>query len=445
VLRNPLRRAVRFHEGLPILPGSFPIVGHLPEIFHNPSKAIARGTAEFGELFWIETGFGRPRDLVYSSPQAFELLRHKEVESAHFFEQLPVFFGRSLLVVDDEEHRHMRAATHRPFTPRGLDRVGVGRLAAAAAQAQVEGWSRRTSVAILPATQRLALEVIFGIIGVHSEQLELWRKQFRRFMLSAINLPWRFPGSPMWLAHRARAWIDTRLREMIAATRASPDAPGLLAELICGRDEAGQRLTEQELLDNLRLLVLAGHETTASSMAWTLIYAAHSRERWDRLVEEACALAGPPTTAEELGVCRYAQALFREAVRMHPPVYAETRRLRAAIELEGRPIPAGTIIYIPLTNISRAPSLYERPDEFDPQRWLDVRRLSPIDTAQFGGGPHFCLGYHLALLEGTQLAITAARQLSAAGLRPEIDEIPKPVYMPLTHPPARTRIRLVPA
>jgi cytochrome P450 len=419
------------------------VLGHLPAFFRDPTEVVAVGTAELGELFWVEPGFGRKRDLVYSNPAVFELLRSKEVESGHFYEQLPLFFGRSLLVVDDDEHKHMRAAMNKPFVPRGLDRAGVGRLAAEAMQSSVAGWIGGSQVSILRATQEVALEIVFGIIGVRTEQLEQWRRQFRRFMLSAINLPVELPGSPMWWARRAGRWIDACLAELIAAARADEDARGLLADLVRGRDEHDRGLSEQELLDNLRLLVLAGHETTASAMAWTLIYVAASRERWDRLCDEARGLDRLPTTAEELAACRYAQALFREAVRMHPPVYAETRRLRAAIELDGHAIAAGTIMHIPLAYISRAPTIYERPDEFDPQRWLDDRRLSPIETAQFGGGPHFCLGYHLALLEGTLLAIAVARGLTDAGLRPEIDEVPKPVYMPLTHPPARTRIRLV--
>lgn len=425
--------------------GSLPVFGHLLSFFKDPTQTVARGTEELGPLFWVETGFGRRRDLVYSSPAAIELLRRKELESGHFYEELPLFFGRSLLVVDGDEHRHMRAAMNKPFAPRGLDRAGVGHIAATATRARVAAWVGRSQVEILAETQELALQIIFGIIGVEAEELSLWRKQFRTFMLSAVHLPLEFPGSPKWWAQRARRWLDEHLLALIEAVRNDPEAHGLLAELVRGRDEAGQQLSEPELLDNLRLLVIGGHETSASTMAWMMIYLAESPERWARLCAEADALDSIPATASELGRCPYAQALFREAVRMHPPIYADTRRTRAELELEGHRIPAGTVIHIPLGYISRTPSIFARPDEFDPQRWLGDRRLSPVETAQFGGGPHFCLGYHLALLEGTQLAITAAKQLSEAGLRPAIDRVPAPIYLPLAHPPARTRIRLVPA
>src|SRR5690606_15872305 len=199
------------------MPGSFPLLGHLPSFFQNPTQTVALGTEQVGALFWIETGFGRRRDLVYSKPAAFDLLRSKDVESGHFHEELALFFGRSLIVVDDEEHRHMRAAMNKPFAPRGLDRAGVGQIAAAAAHARVAGWIGRSEIAILPEVQELALAIIFAIIGVEASELGTWRKQFRTFMLSAVHLPLEFPGSPKWWAQRARAWIDARLRELIEA------------------------------------------------------------------------------------------------------------------------------------------------------------------------------------------------------------------------------------
>lgn len=83
---------------------------------------------------------------------------------------------------------------------------------------------------------------------------------------------------------------------------------------------------------------------------------------------------------------------------------------------------------------------------FDPDRWLGrEHKPSSIETCQFGGGPHFCLGYHLAVLEGVQLAVAAARELGAAGLRPSSasGRVPAAIPLPLAHPPARAEIELV--
>lgn len=433
----------RLRHGIPVMPGRLPVLGHMPAIMRDPAALVDRGVRRFGALFWIDPGFGRPFDLVYARPDVFELFRSDRVESSHFHDDMPLFFGRSLLVVDGAPHRHMRSAMSASFTPRGLHRADVSRMAQEAIAACVRGWVDQPSVPILRQTQELTLRIIFAIIGVPSHELSQWRAQFRRFMLSAIHLPVELPGTPHWMAKRARSWIDDRLRALVEAARRDPERPGLLAALVRGRDEDGLSLSDRELLDNLRLLVLAGHETSASALAWMMIHLAHQPEHWAALCEEARGVDEIPSTPQDLARCPLAAALFREAVRMHPPIYAESRRTTDEFVLDGRLVPRGTVIHIPLTRLSRDPAVYPRPERFEPRRWLErEHKITPIETSQFGGGHHFCLGYHLAVLEGTQLAIAAARILGGAGLRPALrpDRIPPTVYMPLVHPPGRTRI-----
>lgn len=448
MLLNPLHRRVRTHRGLPVMPGRFPVVGHMPAIMMDPASLIDRGVERFGSLFWIDPGFGRDMDLVYALPDVFELFRSDRVESSHFLEDMPLFFGHSLLVVDGAVHRHMRSAMSTSFTPRGLHRNHVSRVAKEAIEACVRGWVQQREVTILRQTQELTLRIIFEVIGVPDHEISEWRAQFRRFMLSAIHLPVELPGSPHWVAKRARSWINDRLRALIEAARRDPEMPGLLAALVRGRDEEGLALSELELLDNLRLLVLAGHETSASALAWMMIYLAHHPACWDALCEEARRVNEIPCTPEALAECPLAEGLFREAVRMRPPIYAESRRTTDTLVLDGHEIAPGTVIHMPLTRLSRDPTVHPRPERFEPQRWFQRdHKITPLETSQFGGGHHFCLGYHLAVLEGTQLAIAAARILGAAGLRPVLrpDRLPRTVFMPLAHPPARTRIHFEPA
>lgn len=425
------------------MPGRFPVLGHMPAVMADPAALIDRGVARFGPLFWIDPGFGRDMDLVYARPDVFELFRNPHVESRHFFESMPMFFGHSVLVVDGAVHRHMRSAMSASFTPRGLHRSHVSRIAKQEIETCVRGWVQQPNVVILGQTQELTLRIIFGLIGVPADEISMWRTQFRRFMLSAINLPVELPGSPHWVASRALGWINGRLGELIAAARRDPDKPGLLAALVRSRDEEGVELSELELLDNLRLLVLAGHETSASALAWMMIYLAHHPEHWEALCEEARAVDEIPSSPEALAECPLAGGLFRESVRVRPPVYAESRRTTDTIVLHGHAVEPGTVIHMPLTWLSRDPDVYPRPERFEPQRWSQRdHKITPIETSQFGGGHHFCLGYHLAVLEGTQLAIAAAKILGAAGLRPALrpDRLPRTIFMPLAHPPARTRI-----
>lgn len=446
MLLNPFQRNVALRLGVPVMSGRFPVLGHLPAFLADPVALQQRASETVGSLFWIDLGFGTPHGITFHDEEAFRLLKSPSVESLHFYEHLELFFGRALIVTDGAPHRHARSILQKPFGPGGLQRAGVARIAHDALLDCVRSWRDRPRVRVLAETQEATLRVIFGIIGVQPHALSQWREQFRRLMLSALPVPFVFPGSPHWVARRARNWLDAQLRILIEQARQAPAAEGLLAQLVQERDDDGESLSEQELLDNLRLLVLAGHETTASALAWLLVYLASDRACWDRLCEEAHGVDGVPITPEQLAACPFAQALFREAVRMHPPVYNESRRLTEAMTLHGHEIPAGTVVNIPITLLSHDPQRYPDPYRFDPERWLALdHKLTPLETCQFGGGPHFCLGYHLAVLEGAQFAIALARELSASGRRPVLrgGKVPAPIHLPLTHPPARTMVELV--
>lgn len=446
MLLNPFQRAVEHEQGIPVMFGRFPVVGNLPAFLTDPVGLQLRASEALGPLFWLDLGRQR-RDLTVHADEAFGLLKSPNVESSHFFEQLELFFGRSLIVADGAAHRHARSVLNKPFSPSGLQRAGVACLARDALVECVRGWRDRPRVKILAETQYTTLRIIFGILGVQPHELPQWRRRFRHYMLSVLPLP-RFPGSPYWMARRARDWIDTRLLLSIEQARRNPAQEGLLSQIVRGRDDEGEGLSDQEVLDNLRLMVMAGHETTASSLAWLLVFLASDRQCWERLCEEALAIDEVPTTPEQVAACPFAQALFREAVRIHPPVYAESRRLREGMVVGGHALPAKTILTIPITLLARDPERYPEPLRFDPDRWLPRQhKLSPIETCQFGGGPHFCLGYHLAVLEGVQFAIALAKELSATGRRPALPggKIPTPVPLPLAHPPARTIVELVKA
>jgi len=445
MLLNPFQRTTEHRLGLPVMPGRFPWLGHLPAFFVDPVALQRHASETLGPLFWIDLGFGIDHGITFHDEEAFSLLRSPAVESLHFFENLELFFGRSLIVTDGAPHRHARSILQKPFSPMGLQRVGVARIARDAIVDRVRSWQGRSRIKVLTETQETTLRIIFEIIGIRPDELSQWREQFRRFMLSALPLPFELPGSPHWIARRARRWIDDRLRGLIDEARRAPAAEGLLAQLVRDRDDEGEGLSEQELLDNLRLLVLAGHETTASSLGWLLVYLASDRGLWTRLREEARGVDEVPTTPEQLAACPFAQALFREAVRLHPPVYNETRRLTEPMTIRGHELPAGTLVNIPIALLSHDARRYPEPTRFDPDRWLARdHKLTPLETCQFGGGPHFCLGYHLAVLEGAQFAIALAKELGTGGRRPVLrGKVPAPVTLPLMHPPARTTVELV--
>jgi cytochrome P450 monooxygenase len=377
-------------------------------------------------------------------------LRNKETSSAILGEMAGEAvagdpLGRSRLVIDGAEHRRTRGAMNAPFTPRGMSAAGMGQAIAEVIAARVSSWPNEARVPIVNETREIAIDVIFRALGIPLEDLRVWRIKFEEML--GLAVPWvgKIPGSAGWRARRARAFVDERLREIVRVSRSRPRGESLVAELVHGRDEEGHGLDDDELIDNLRVLVIAGHETTASVMAWAALHLAARPDLWDRLVQEARGAERPPVTPDELAQFPLAEGVFRESLRMHPPATLDVREVIAPVELLGQTLVPGTLVALGIFGLSRNPARYPRPDVFDPDRWVSApKRPGPLETVPFGGGPHFCLGYHMAWLEAVHFIVAFAGALGGRGLRPTLESagLPSPIWFPVLRPPRSVAIRL---
>ncbi len=426
-------------------PGAFPLIGHLPALYRDQPGLLARSRATLGPLFWVTLG-RRTWFLVCGGAPALDVLQSRAFSSLHFQKGASLVVGRSVLAQDGEIHKRMRGAMHRPFLPRGLAASSMARLMSSALVALVERWSSRGSARVLSDVQEVAIAIIFRSLGIHDADLSAWRIQYRELLLSNLGIDVDIPGSPVRRAVRARAWIDAELRKLVTRVRETPHDESLLGSLAQGTDEEGHGLADDELIDNLRLLILAGHETISATMAWIVITLAARRDLWDTLREEVTAAAEVPTTIEEARRFPFAEALFRETIRMHPPFGVITRVTKEEVVLHERKVPARTTVAVDLWSIGRDPTIFDRPDELRPSRWLGRSVApSPIEIAQFGAGGHFCLGYHLAWLEAVQFTVAFAKIMGRDGKRPALtSSIPQPIFVPTEHPSPRVEIMFEP-
>lgn len=420
-------------------------LGHLLSMSRDLPSLLRAVAAEAEPLRRLRMPFGSDIYL-WASTEALGLLSHKEVSASETAAIGEVIVGHtSMLSSDGADHRRRRTSSSAPFSPKGLSMSGVSDVIAEVVHARVAAMVERGELQMLDETQSLSLEILFRVMGVPRDELDQWAARYNDMIRGVLGPSWNIPGLPHHRALRARAWVDERLGRYVEAARQDDSSTGLVAELVRGRDEDGSGLDEIELFDNLRLLVLAGHETTASVMAWMVAYLAQSPELHERLLEEARASDHLPRTPRELLDYPLAEAFFRECLRLHPPAVVATRKTLAPMTVEGVEVPVGTLLGIPLWLFSRDPGTFPEPDRFDPDRWIrEKRRLTPLEQSAFGGGPHFCLGYHMALVEAVQFIVALLRAMNEASVVPHMAGLPGESYLPLLRPRAKeTRCRFV--
>jgi len=305
VLENPFARSVEYPDGLPIAPGAFPGLGHAPLLYDDALEYYRLGRERLGPLFWSNLGFGS-WVVTCVETEGFELLRSKAGSMAHLKRDAPVLLGESLLGQDGQTHQRMRSALNAPFSPRGLAATGIGTFIAQIMTDCFERWIQMRSITVLPETQTLTLNIIFRLLGINVSDLPAWGHKYRELNFSVYPFsPAWIPGSPMWRAVRARKWLDAQLLEIIQEERSRPNSGSFLSELTHSKDDQGQALGESELVDNLRLLTFAGHETTASVLAWMALLLAQKPDLWNGVCEEARQLERLPITPQELRACPF--------------------------------------------------------------------------------------------------------------------------------------------
>ncbi|WP_374159937.1 cytochrome P450 [Mycobacterium sp. G7A2] len=302
----------------------------------------------------------------------------------------------SVLVVDGDVHRDRRRLMLAPFA---RDAVAAQMdLIAQIAADNIAGWPRDRAFAAAPKMSEITLEVILRtVIGTTDPaRLAALRVVLPRVLrigawqsLAVMNpeLLQRWPWRPL---RRAIAEADRLLYAEIADHRADPhlaERTDALSMLVRASDEDGREMTDRELRDQLITLLLAGHDTTATGLAWAL----------ERLSRHPAVLERAVRAAED-GDDNYLDAVAKETLRNRPVVFDVGRILTEPVELAGHRLPAGVMVVPGLVAVHADPQLYPNPERFDPVRMLDAT-LSPSSYFPFGGGNRRCLGATFAMVE----------------------------------------------
>lgn len=224
-------------------------------------------------------------------------------------------------------------------------------------------------------------------------------------------------------AQDIRAMLLAEIQPRYDAYRAGQPGPenDILASLLAAREEGTDRALEvEELLDEITFLYLAGHETSASVLAWTLHLLANDQEVQRRVQQELDAVLGDQGAIElkQLGQLELLRRVFREGLRLFPPVSFVVRESTAPVCLRDHQVDPGSLVFISPWLIQRHHRYWERPDEFDPDRFLTESGRASAGSAYlpFSLGPRVCVGAGFALQEAALALATVLREFSLSPL-----------------------------
>ena len=338
---------------------------------------------------------------------------------------LPVLGPSSVLLLDGAEHVRQRRLLMPPFVG---ERMGVyaevmARSTLAALRTLPVGRPFSLHTAMAEVTLDVILHAVFGLddgptLGPFARLLGSFFGDPPSFLVLLPRLRIDAPLSPYRSFLRSRARVDRAVYQLIAERRRAPDLAArsdVLSLLLVARDEAGQPMSDEEVHDELMTIMAAGHETSATTLAWVFEHLLAEPAMLARaLAEVEAAQAGGPVPAAALTKLEYLDAIVKEALRLRPVIPTVGRVLAAPYDLAGYRLPAGTTVWPCIHLTHRRADVYPEPERFRPERWLGAR-VDPYAWLPFGGGIRRCVGMGFALYE---LKVILATVLSHARLRP---------------------------
>ncbi|MGP3964148.1 cytochrome P450 [Nonomuraea sp. 3N208] len=325
--------------------------------------------------------------------------------------------GSGLLTLDTDGWRGPRKAVQPAFTPQRVN--DNAREAVAATEAVLRRWSEHAASGAVVDVAPELMDVSAHVMGMALIGRDLSGTDYSRaaaiankviYTSTIKGVPSLIPSFVPTRYHRERKWsnrvLDDIIRQVIDSRRAGGDHGADAAGLLLA---AG--LSDTEISDNLRTLLLAGSDTTGQALAWTMYELAkhpQARRAVEREVDEVL-VEGPPTP-ERLGELPQTTAAVNEALRLHPPVWQFPRDAVEPDNLAGRDVPAGTTVLLSVYGTHRSPEHWTDPEAYDPQRFLDDGQDKRHKHAflPFGGGRRMCIGKGLAMAT----LVTAVAMLS---------------------------------
>jgi cytochrome P450 len=404
----------------------------------RPFQFVERARARYGDTFTML--IGRDTFVVLSDPadvkQVFTGDPSIYLAGVSNDILLPFLGRKSVLLLDNAAHMSQRKLLLPPFHGERVERYGE--LIVETARREMESWPVGEPFALRPHTQRITLAVIMrAVFGVHDEaRLDRFERLIDDFakrvgVITSFPMLRRNlgPGSPWPRFQRSRAALDEFIYEEIRLRRAEPgheEREDVLSLLLSARDEEGEAMSDQELRDELVTVLGAGHETTATGLAWAI----------ERLVRNPGVLAKLRDSLAK-GEEDYLNATVKETLRARPVIVDVARKLKAPATVGGYDLPAGQFVLPAIAALHYREDLFPEPEHFRPERFLEGK-TDNYAWIPFGGGVRRCIGAAFAEYE---MRLILREFVAGAELRPADPEPERVRVRNITLAPAKgTRV-----
>ncbi|MFE0375561.1 cytochrome P450 [Streptomyces inhibens] len=447
-------------------PAGLPVLGSMLDLRRDSLSTFLTAQREYGDVVRLEAGPPGLRSVFHAvfAPEGVQQILASQ--AANFRKDHPLYeevrqaFGNGLLTSQDADYLRQRRLVQPLFTKRRVDSYASA--VTAEADSLVDRWrtTEGGTVDLVTEMNRLALRTVARILfGLDSEQavdaIHRCAPVINAYVVRRAYVPvkvpreWPTPGNL-----RARAATDelnALCDRIIGDRRAAAGTTGddeagegddLLSLLAAAGNVQDGSLDATEVREQVLIFLLAGHETTATSLAFTLHLLARHPEEQARVREEIDrVLAGRTPTAADLDRLPYVTQALKESMRLYPAAPVVSRRAVEATEIGGFRIPAGADVVVAPWVTHRNPRLWEDPERFDPRRFAPEREAERHRYAwfPFGGGPRACIGQHFSMLESV---LALAMLLRSYELQAVDEEVPVAAGITLQATgPARVRLR----
>jgi cytochrome P450 len=409
----PIRQPKKIAASRPPGPQGTPIMGVMRDFNRDQLAFIERCRDLYGDIVWMRFLYVpalflyHPDDVEYVLvTNAKNFIKSMSLRS-NFFQRL---VGNGLLTSQGDEWKRQRRLSQPAFHRERV--ASYGQVMVDYTKRLTAKWKEGETRDVHPDMMRLTLEIVvqclFGAdVSSDVDEVGATLKELVKPFAAQATLGWilnnRLPTPAHLRFHSLARKIDKVVYRIISERRGSGEDKGdLLSMLLAARDEDGSQMSDRQLRDEVMTLFLAGHETTALTLAWSwylLGINPEAEKTFHAELDEV--LGGRAATFADLSRLKYTEQIAKESMRLYPPAYGLGREAINDCEIGGYRVPAGTQVFMFQWATQRDPRFYDEPQAFRPERWTEefTEQLPKYAYFPFGGGPRVCIGASFAMME----------------------------------------------